>query len=300
MTREEDWRLIDRFTDALWLERGLSRNSLSAYRSDLRKLVEWLQAERQTGLLQAQRADLLFYLAGLAQQGRKPRSTARLLSCLRQFYQYALREGWISGDPSALIDAPKIGRPLPKSLSEAEVEALLDAPALSDPEGLRDRTMLEVLYATGLRVSELVDLRPEQVSLTQGVIRVVGKGGKERLVPMGDEAQGWLEQFNRTARHDLLGERVCAHLFPTRRGQGMTRQAFWYRIKKHALTAGIHKPISPHTLRHAFATHLLNHGADLRVVQLLLGHSDLSTTQIYTHVARERLQQLHATHHPRG
>jgi integrase/recombinase XerD len=300
VTREEDWRLIDRFTDALWLERGLSRNSLSAYRSDLRKLVDWLWIERGNGLLQAQRADLLLYLAGLVQQGRKPRSTARLLSCLRQFYQYALREGWISGDPSALIDAPKIGRPLPKSLSEVEVEALLDAPALAEAEGVRDRAMLEVLYATGLRVSELVDLRAEQVSLTQGVIRVVGKGGKERLVPMGDEAQGWLEQFTRTARHELLGARSCPHLFPTRRGQGMTRQAFWYRIKKHALTAGIHKTISPHTLRHAFATHLLNHGADLRVVQLLLGHSDLSTTQIYTHVARERLQQLHAIHHPRG
>jgi len=296
----EDQTHIDHFADALWLERGLSRNTLAAYQSDLRKLVAWLRERRGYGLLQAQRADLLNYLAGLAQSGRKPRSSARLLSCLRQFYQYALREGWLRADPSARIDAPRIGRPLPKSLTESEVEALLEAPDLDDPEGLRDRAMLELLYATGLRVSELVDLRPEQVSLTQGVIRVVGKGGKERLVPMGDEAQSWLERFNREGRALLLGARLCQHLFPTRRGQGMTRQAFWYRIKKHALTAGIAKVISPHTLRHAFATHLLNHGADLRVVQLLLGHSDLSTTQIYTHVARERLQQLHATHHPRG
>ncbi|MEW8126390.1 MAG: site-specific tyrosine recombinase XerD, partial [Candidatus Thiodiazotropha endolucinida] len=229
-----------------------------------------------------------------------PRSTARLLSCVRQFYQFSLREGWLSADPSVRIDSPKLGRPLPKSLSEGEVEALLKAPDLDDAEGIRDRTMLEVLYAAGLRVSELVDLRPEQVNLSQGVMRILGKGGKERLVPMGDEAQGWLERFYSGARIELLGERVCSHLFPTRRGQGMTRQAFWYRIKKHAASAGITHSISPHTLRHAFATHLLNHGADLRVVQLLLGHSDLSTTQIYTHVARERLKQLHATHHPRG
>jgi integrase/recombinase XerD len=296
----DDRQVIEKFADALWLERGLSRNTLSAYQSDLGKLVAWLRENRGHGLLQAQRGDLLNYLASLAKQGRKPRSSARLLSCLRQFYQYALREGWLKADPSARIDAPRIGRPLPKSLTESEVESLLLAPDLGDAEGLRDRTMLEVLYATGLRVSELIGLRPEQVSLNQGVIRVVGKGGKERLVPMGDEAQGWLERFSLSARRDLLGARTCTHLFPTRRGHGMTRQAFWYRIKKHALSAGIAKPISPHTLRHAFATHLLNHGADLRVVQLLLGHSDLSTTQIYTHVARERLQQLHATHHPRG
>jgi integrase/recombinase XerD len=295
-----DQQWIERFTDALWLERGLSRNTLAAYQTDLRKLAAWLQRDRSAGLLQARREDLLAYLAILIGQGRKPRSTARLLSCLRQFYQYGLREGWMTTDPSARIDAPKLGRPLPKSLTESEVEALLNAPNLDDPEGFRDRTMLELLYATGLRVSELIGLRPEQVSLTQGVIRVVGKGGKERLVPMGDEAQDWLERFNRERRLDLLGARVCAHLFPTRRGQGMTRQAFWYRIKKYAQIAAIDKQISPHTLRHAFATHLLNHGADLRVVQLLLGHSDLSTTQIYTHVARERLQQLHAQHHPRG
>ncbi|MEJ2393249.1 MAG: site-specific tyrosine recombinase XerD [Candidatus Thiodiazotropha sp.] len=301
MTQDlEDQSTLERFADALWLERGLSRNTLAAYQSDLRKLADWLRSNRGYGLLQAQRADLLSYLADLTQAGRKPRSSARLLSCLRQFYQFCLREGWLSADPSARIDAPKIGRPLPKSLTETEVESLLEAPELDDPEGLRDRAMLELLYATGLRVSELVGLQPEQVSLTQGVIRVTGKGGKERLVPMGDEAQSWLERFNREGRTSLLGARLCQHLFPTRRGHGMTRQAFWYRIKKHAQTAGISKAISPHTLRHAFATHLLNHGADLRVVQLLLGHSDLSTTQIYTHVARERLQQLHAMHHPRG
>ena len=296
----EDQTHIERFSDALWLERGLSRNTLAAYQSDLGKLAGWLRQHRGHGLLQAQRADLLVYLSELTRAGRKPRSAARLLSCLRQFYQFSLREGWLQADPSARIDAPRIGRPLPKSLTEAEVEALLEAPDLDDPEGLRDRAMFELLYATGLRVSELVGLRPEQVSLSQGVIRVVGKGGKERLVPMGDEAQSWLERFNREGRTALLGARLCQHLFPTRRGQGMTRQAFWYRIKKHAQSAGIDKAISPHTLRHAFATHLLNHGADLRVVQLLLGHSDLSTTQIYTHVARERLQQLHASHHPRG
>ena len=298
--QEDDRHLIESFADALWMERGLSRNTLAAYQSDLRKVADWLQDCKGCGLLRAQRQDLQNYLANLSKQGIKPRSSARLLSCIRQFYQYCLREGRLSEDPSLRIASPKLGRPLPKSLSEGEVEALLDAPELDDAEGMRDRTMLEVLYATGLRVSELVELRPEQVSLAQGVIRVVGKGGKERLVPMGDEAQGWLERFLAGARETLLGARVCPHLFPTRRGRGMTRQAFWYRVKKHAASAGIRQPVSPHTLRHAFATHLLNHGADLRVVQLLLGHSDLSTTQIYTHVARERLKSLHAKHHPRG
>ncbi|MBL3590724.1 MAG: site-specific tyrosine recombinase XerD [gamma proteobacterium endosymbiont of Lamellibrachia anaximandri] len=291
---------IESFADALWMERGLSRNTLSAYQSDLNKVSIWLLQQRETDLLNADRSDLLLYLAELARQGLKPRSTARRLSCLRQFYQYALREGWIEHDPSALIDAPKIGRPLPGALTEAEVEALLDAPDLADAQGFRDRTMLEVLYASGLRVSELISLRPEQISLTQGVVRVIGKGGKERLVPLGDEAQAWLIRFLKGPRQEILGTRLCPDLFPTRRGSGMTRQAFWYLIKKHAVTAGISKHLSPHTLRHAFATHLLNHGADLRVVQLLLGHSDLSTTQIYTHVARERLKNLHATHHPRG
>ncbi len=300
MTEVADLPVIERFADALWMERGLSRNTLSAYQSDLTTLAAWLEQDRSLNLLAVDRIDLLDYLALQSRMGRKPRSTARVLSCLRQFYQYALREGWLKKDPSLRIDAPKLGRPLPKSLSEQDVEALIDAPDTTDPEGFRDRVMLEVLYATGLRVSELVGLRFEQVSLTQGLVRVIGKGGKERLVPLGEEAVHWLDRFLKGGRGDLLNGRPCAAIFPTRRGSGMTRQAFWYRIKKHALTAGIRRPLSPHTLRHAFATHLLDHGADLRVVQLLLGHSDLSTTQIYTHVARERLKKLHAQHHPRG
>ena len=300
MTSPDDLGLIERFADDLWMERGLSRNTLAAYQSDLRKLADWLEVEHGRGLLQARREDLLGYLALQSSLHRKPRSGARLLSCLRQFYRHALRQSWVDSDPTALIDAPKLGRPLPKSLGEAEVEALLAAPDLEEPEGIRDRTMLELLYATGLRVSELVGLRLEQVNTAQGVVRVVGKGNKERLVPLGEEALDWLVRFLKGARQELLHGRLCNELFPTRRGGGMTRQAFWYRIKKHARPAGIAKPISPHTLRHAFATHLLNHGADLRVVQMLLGHSDLSTTQIYTYVAQERLQELHAKHHPRG
>ncbi len=300
MKEAPDQEVIDRFADALWMERGLSRNTLSAYQTDLRKLSIWLDRERGRGLLKAERIDILDYLSSQSVAGRKPRSTARMLSCVRQFYQHALREGWVKADPSARVDAPKLGRPLPHSLTETEVEALLDAPDLEDAEGFRDRVMFEVLYATGLRVSELVGLRLEQVSLNQGLVRVVGKGGKERLVPLGEEAISWLERFIRSGRQELLGAQLCAEVFPTRRGGGMTRQAFWYRIKKHAQAAGITKHLSPHTLRHAFATHLLNHGADLRVVQMLLGHSDLSTTQIYTHVARERLKSLHAVHHPRG
>lgn len=300
MNAQPDDIVIEHFADALWMERGLSQNTLAAYQSDLRAVAVWLQEKKERSLLQAERQDLLDYLAEQSKKRRSPRSSARLLSCLRQFYQYALREGKIKVDPSAQIDSPKLGRPLPKSLTEQEVEALLDAPDQGEPEGFRDRVMLEVLYATGLRVSELVALRPDQVSLTQGVVRITGKGGKERLVPLGDEAVSWLERFSHGPRRDLLGERLCAELFPTRRGSGMTRQAFWYLIKKHAQRAGITKHLSPHTLRHAFATHLVNHGADLRVVQMLLGHSDLSTTQIYTHVARERLKGLHAMHHPRG
>ena len=291
---------IERFADVLWMERGLSQNTLAAYQTDLKKFASWLLEQRGRQLLKGQRSDILDYLSHMSKQGMKARSSARMLSCLRQFYQHALRENWIKIDPSSRVDAPKLGRPLPKSLTEAEVEALLDAPDLADAEGFRDRAMLELLYATGLRVSELVGLRMDQVSLNQGVVRVIGKGGKERLVPLGEEAQSWLERFVRGDRHDILGEQLCSELFPTRRGAGMTRQAFWYRIKKHAGTAGITKHLSPHTLRHAFATHLINHGADLRVVQMLLGHSDLSTTQIYTHVARERLKSLHSMHHPRG
>lgn len=301
MKSETDTVVIEQFADALWMERGLSNNTLQAYQSDLRKLAAWLLAERSSRLLNAGREDLLEYLADQSRKGRKPRSTARLLSCLRQFYQHALREGWVKRDPSARIDAPKLGRPLPKSLSEGAVEALLQAPPTEDLECFRDRVMLEVLYATGLRVSELVGLRLNQVSINQGLVRVIGKGNKERLVPLGEEALNWLVQFLKGPRQQLLDDRLCPDLFPTRRGAGMTRQAFWYRLKKHAVTAGIDPDsLSPHTLRHAFATHLLDHGADLRVVQMLLGHSDLSTTQIYTHIARERLKTLHEKHHPRG
>ena len=282
------------------MERGLSSNTLNAYQSDLRHCARWLADDHQGGLLQARRGQLLGYLAAGVEAGVQPRTSARRLSTLRQFYQWALRENLLSADPTAQVEAPRLGRPLPKSLSESEVEALLTAPDIDVAEGMRDRAMLEVLYATGLRVSELVALQPDQLSLSQGLVRVVGKGGKERLVPLGDEAVEWVRRFMRGGRIDLLGGQPCDALFPTRRGGGMTRQAFWYRIKRHALAAGIRQTLSPHTLRHAFATHLVNHGADLRVVQLLLGHSSLSTTQIYTHVARERLQALHARHHPRG
>jgi len=295
-----DEEAIALFTDMLWLERGLSKNTLSSYGSDLRHASKWLRENQGVPLIQARQGHLLSWLGSLVSSGQSARSSARRLSSLRQFFQYALREGWVPVDPSLDIQAPRLGRPLPKTLTESEVVALLDAPDTDAAEGFRDRCMLELLYATGLRVSELVNLRPDQVSLSQGLVRITGKGGKERLVPMGDEAQEWIRRFMQGPRQELLGARVCDALFPTRRGSGMTRQAFWYRVRKHARTAGIRKHLSPHTLRHAFATHLVNHGADLRVVQLLLGHSDLSTTQIYTHVARERLKQLHAAHHPRG
>jgi integrase/recombinase XerD len=281
------------------MERGLSVNTLSAYRSDLSAFAAWLNQQR-TALHDAQRNQLLSYLALRVQQGTRPHTTARLLSSLRRFYRYLVREGRLTEDPSARIDAPKLGRALPKSLTETEVESLLAVPKIDAALGMRDRTMLEVLYASGLRVSELVSLTLDQVNLRQGVVRVVGKGSKERLVPLGEEAVAWLERYLAEARHDLVQGRLNDALFPTRRGAAMTRQAFWQLIKRYAKQAGINKPLSPHTLRHAFATHLLNHGADLRVVQLLLGHSDLSTTQIYTHVARERLKDLHARHHPRG
>lgn len=296
----KDLSLIEGFADALWMERGLSRNTLQAYQSDLRKLALWLECRGCTGLLGADRADLLAFLAEQSIRRVKARSSARFLSCFRQFYQYSVREGLLVKDPTTGIDAPKLGRPLPKSLTESEVVALLNAPLVDDPEGFRDRVMLEVLYATGLRVSELVGLQLGQIGINQGLVRIIGKGDKERLVPLGEEALDWLQRFLSRGREMLLDGQQCSAVFPTRRGAAMTRQAFWYRIKKHALTAGIIKPLSPHTLRHAFATHLLDHGADLRVVQMLLGHSDLSTTQIYTHVARERLSNLHAKHHPRG
>src|SRR5690606_19430655 len=277
--------LIDRFLDAIWMERGLSENTLGAYRADLLALNQRLE-ERNVELSRATRADLLDYIAWRAQGGAKPRSTARQLSSFRRFYRYLLREGLIAEDPTSQIAMPKIGRALPQSLTEDEVEALLAAPNVTEPLGHRDRAMLEVLYATGVRVSELINLRMSQLNLNQGVLRIVGKGDRERLIPLGDEAQDWLREFIGGPRGEILLERQTDYLFPTRRGDRMTRQAFWHIIKRYAKKAGIHKKLSPHTVRHAFATHLLNNGADLRVVQLLLGHSDVSTTQIYTHVAR--------------
>ncbi|WP_431065552.1 site-specific tyrosine recombinase XerD [Methylotuvimicrobium sp.] len=289
--------LIDQFLDALWAEQGVSNNTLSAYGSDLTIFAQWLKS---ISLLDVGGDDISRFLAFRYNQGIGSRSSARLLSTLRRFYAYQFRENRISVDPTALIDMPYIGRKLPSSLSENDVEALLKAPETSNLLGYRDRTMFEMLYATGLRVSELVCLRLEQVSLRQGVVKITGKGNKERLVPFGEEAMEWLEGYLKTIRPAILGERQSAFLFVTNRGDGMTRQAFWHIIKRRAKEAGIVKELSPHTLRHAFATHLLNHGADLRVVQLLLGHSDLSTTQIYTHIARERLKDLHAKFHPRG
>ncbi|MCG8432746.1 MAG: site-specific tyrosine recombinase XerD [Gammaproteobacteria bacterium] len=283
----------------MWMERGLSENTLSAYRADLISLSQWL-TEQGVNLLDTQRDNLLAFLAWRVQCGARPRSTARQLSSIRRFFRYMLQEGRVSEDPSVRIDMPKIGRPLPKSLTESEVEALLKTPEIRDALGLRDRTMLEVLYATGLRVSELVNLRVDQVNLNQGAVRIIGKGDRERLVPLGEEAQNWIERFLNNARGEILQSRQSPFLFPTRRSACMTRQAFWHIIKRYAKKAGVEKELSPHTLRHAFATHLLNHGADLRVVQMLLGHSDVSTTQIYTHVARERLKDVHSRHHPRG
>lgn len=297
---ESDAALLERFLDVLWLERGLTPNTLAAYRSDLEHFARWL-GRQGGGLLVAQREALLNYLQERSIEGARPRSTARLLSSLRRFYRYLVRERLREDDPSARIDSPKLGRPLPKSLTEEEVEALLNAPDITTPLGLRDRAMLETLYATGLRVSELVGLTVTQLSLTQGMVKVIGKGRKERLVPLGELAVEWLDRFMNESRPLLLSAgQPSASLFPSRLGDAMSRQAFWQLIKRYALQAGIGKSLSPHTLRHAFATHLLNHGADLRVVQLLLGHSSLSTTQIYTHVARERLKVLHAAHHPRG
>ena len=290
---------VSRFLDAVWMERGLSTNTLAAYRADLTALARWLN-ERQTPIMRTTRGDLQDFIAYRVHAGARPRSTARQLSSFRRFFRYLMREGAIKDDPTAQIAMPKIGRSLPKSLAEEEVESLLGAPVVSDPLGNRDRTMLEVLYATGLRVSELVNLRHGQVNTTQGVIRILGKGNRERLIPLGEEAMRWLKDFSNGSRGEILLERQTDYLFPTRRGDRMTRQAFWHIIKRYARKAGINKELSPHTLRHAFATHLLNHGADLRVVQMLLGHSDLSTTQIYTHVARERLKELHSAHHPRG
>jgi integrase/recombinase XerD len=295
-----DSELLDEFCDALWLEDGLARNTLESYRRDLSQFAAWLEGRQHNDLLQVGQAELLAYLAHQFKLHAKARTTSRLISSLRRFYRYLLRQGKIESDPTISIEMPKLPRALPKSLSEADVEALLHAPDVDEALGLRDRSMLETLYATGLRVSELVALPLQGLSLEMGVVRVMGKGSRERLVPLGEEAVGWLQRYLDEARAGLLGGKASAALFVTQRGEAMTRQAFWYLIKRHAAQAGLTGTLSPHTLRHAFATHLLNHGADLRVVQMLLGHADISTTQIYTHVARERLKRLHSAHHPRG
>ncbi|HZP23974.1 MAG TPA: site-specific tyrosine recombinase XerD [Terriglobales bacterium] len=292
--------LLDEFCDALWLEDGLSRHTLDAYRRDLRQFGDWLLERRGRTLTQAERADLLAYLSHRFQQHTRPRSAARLLSSLKRFYRHLLREGRIGADPTLQIESPKLPRALPKSLTEENVEALLAAPNESTALGVRDRAMLETLYASGLRVSELVGLKISQLNQNAGVVRILGKGARERLVPIGEEALHWLRIYLTGTRPALLHGRTSDMLFVTAHARGMSRQAFWNLVRRYATVAGIDKAISPHTLRHAFATHLLNHGADLRVVQMLLGHSDISTTQIYTHVARERLRQLHAKHHPRG
>jgi len=289
--------LIDLFLDALWVEYGLSENTLAAYGSDLKQLSKWL---KNRTLIEVKEADISGFLASRYDQGIGNRSSARILSSLRRFYGFLFREGKIETDPTERIAAPRSGRVLPMTLSEADVELLLAAPEITNPLGFRDRTMLEMLYATGLRVSELVGLKFEQLSLMQGCIRITGKGNKERLVPIGEEAMDWIERYIAGSREEILSGRQCDYLFVTKRANGMTRQAFWHIIKRYTKKADINKELSPHTLRHAFATHLLNHGADLRVVQLLLGHSDLSTTQIYTHIAQERLKDLHAKFHPRG
>jgi integrase/recombinase XerD len=296
-----DAELLDEFSDALWLEDGLSRNTLESYRRDLNKFSSWLAEQRGCGLLATTHADIQGFLAFLvSKQKARATSTSRAISSLKRLFRYLLRQNRITVDPTLQIATPKLPRSLPKSLTEEDVELLLNAPDVETPLGMRDRTMLEVLYATGLRVSELVNLSVAQVSLDMGVTRVMGKGSKERLVPLGEESLDWVRRYLVEARPALLAGRMSDALFVTQRSDAMTRQMFWYLIKKHAKHGGLHKALSPHTLRHAFATHLLNHGADLRVVQMLLGHSDISTTQIYTHVARERLKQLHSQHHPRG
>ena len=291
---------LERFTTALWLERGLSDNTREAYSRDVLGLNAWLLNQSRGDALTASESDVQAYLGARLSRGSSHRSISRLLSSLRSFYQYLVREGDLSSDPTQHLDRPKPSRPLPKSLSESEVDQLLHAPDTSVVVEHRDLAMLEVLYASGLRVSELVGLTLPQLSLNQGVVRVFGKGGKERLVPLGEVAIETVTDYLKSTRQALLRDRQSDVLFPSNRGKVMTRQTFWYRIKIYAKRAGIDPNLSPHTLRHAFATHLINHGADLRVVQMLLGHSDLTTTQIYTHVARSRMQALHEKHHPRG
>jgi integrase/recombinase XerD len=290
---------IDRFADALWIEDGLAPLTLAAYRRDLAHLADWLGAQRAKALDAATEADLLAYVAA-RHAGTRATTANRRLSVFKRYFRWALRERLVNADPTLRMSAAKQPLRVPKSLSEAQVEALLAAPDVAQPLGLRDRTMLELIYASGLRVSELVLLKTVHVGLAEGVLRVLGKGAKERLVPFGEEAHAWLRRYVAEARPAILQRRTSDALFVTVRGAAMTRQMFWTLVKRYARAAGISAPLSPHTLRHAFATHLLNHGADLRAVQMLLGHADIGTTTIYTHVARERLRQLHAQHHPRG
>ncbi|MFM2483269.1 site-specific tyrosine recombinase XerD [Celerinatantimonas sp. YJH-8] len=298
MTQEKRYPYIEQFLDVLWLERGLAENTLISYRNDLTKLADYL-GQKRIELIEVKPSELQDYFMWCLDHGQKTSSAARQLSAIRRFFQYFYAQGERADDPSALLHSPKQEKHLPDTLSEDDVDRLLNQPKLDEPIELRDRAMLELLYATGLRVTELVSLTMDELSLRQGVVRVLGKGGKERLVPMGEEAEYWLDRYFREAR-GLLLKQESDIIFPSKRGVQMTRQTFWHRIKAYAQRAGIEKPLSPHTLRHAFATHLLNHGADLRVVQLLLGHSDLSTTQIYTHVANERLKQVYDESHPRA
>lgn len=300
MSPQDDDNLIARYLDACWLERGLSENSLAAYGRDLRGFASWLHDHGSQGLLQASGHSINDHMAYRYQAKLSARSSSRFLSTIRGFYQYCLREQLILEDPCLRVEMPKLGKKLPTSLSEQDVELLLAAPDTSTAMGLRDKAMLELLYACGLRVSELIGLTLFDVNLRSGVVRLVGKGNKERLVPMGEEAIHWLQAYVKEGRGVLIKQGESDVIFLSKRGVAMTRQTFWHRIKIYVAQSGIQSSVSPHTLRHAFATHLLNHGADLRVVQLLLGHSDLSTTQIYTHVAKHRLQQLHKQHHPRG
>ncbi len=301
MATANNLALIDAFCDSMWLEHGLSKNSLDAYRRDLRGFVQWLESKmpERAGLHDVEAGDISAYFAARHAES-KPSTANRRLSVLRRFYQLALRQHQVVADPCLRLPAAKQATRMVHTLTEAQVEALLDAPDVNTPLGLRERTMLELMYASGLRVSELVDLKIVELSLNDGVLRITGKGAKTRLVPFGAPARKWIERYVKDARGIILNGQMDDALFVTGRGGPMTRQMFWILVKKHAARAGITGPLSPHTLRHAFATHLLNHGADLRVVQLLLGHADISTTQIYTHVARERLKNLHAAHHPRG
>ena len=292
-------KVIDEFIDHLWLEDGLSKNTLNSYRFDLELFSGWLTKILQKNILDVSQADIQQYLS-FKFPTSKSRSISRLLTTLRRLFRYLLRENKVKIDPTLEIMSPKIPKSLPKSLSEEEVDLLLNAPNIKNFSGLRDKAMLELLYACGLRVSELVNILLTELSMTDGIIRITGKGSKTRLVPMGEEAVDWIKKYIDEGRKNILKLKTSKYLFVTIRGSAMTRQAFWYLIKKYSIIAEIKKPMSPHILRHAFATHLINHGADLRVVQMLLGHSDISTTQIYTHVARERLKNIHEHHHPRG